>query len=88
MVRATQIMDWACDMARGELHFGVHRSFMIAHSHYENINLAMMSQGFAPVYTDTELDDIEKEVAPLAHDLSARIEDEIIPLRGYFSQIG
>ena len=40
-----------------------------------------MSQGFTPIYTDVELDDIEKEVAPLAHDLSAKIEDEIIPPR-------
>ena len=32
-----------------------------------------------PVYTDTELDDIEKEVAPLAQDLPTKIEDEIIP---------
>ena len=64
MVRATQIMDQAHDMARGALRFGVHQSFMIACSHYENIDLAMMSQGFAPVYTDTELDNIEKEVPP------------------------
>ena len=35
-------------------------------SHYENIDLAMMSQGFAFVYSDVELEDIEKEVAPLA----------------------
>ena len=42
----------------------------------------MMSQGFKPVYTDAELDDIEMEVAPLAHDLSTKIEDEIIPPRG------
>ena len=32
-----------------------------------------------PVYTDAEPDDIEKEVAALAHDLPAEIEDEIIP---------
>ena len=70
------------EIARDALCFGVHRSFTIAHSHYENINLATMSQGFTPVYTNAELDDIEKEVAPLAHDLSAKIEDEIIPLRG------
>ena len=82
MVRATQIIDLACDMARSALRFGIHRSFAIARSHYENIDLVMMSQGFAPVYTDAELDDIEKEVAPLAHDLSAKIEDEIIPPRG------
>ena len=32
-----------------------------------------------PVYIDVELDDIEKEVAPLAQDLPTEIEDEIIP---------
>ena len=57
-------MDWARDMARGMLRFGIHQSFTIAHSHYENIDLAIMSQGSAPIYTDTELDDIEKEVTP------------------------
>ena len=82
MVRATQMMDQAHDMARSMLRFGVQQSFMITHSHYENIDLAMMSQGFTPIYTDAELDVIEEEVAPLAHDLSARIEDEIIPPRG------
>ena len=70
------------DMARDGLHFGVYRSFAIACSYYENIDLATMSQCFMPVYTNTKLDDIEKEVAPLAHDLSAKIEDEITPLRG------
>ena len=64
MICATRIMDRAPDMARGALRFGVHQSFVIAHSHYENIDLAMMSQGFTPIYTDAELDDIEKEVAP------------------------
>ena len=51
-------------MARSVLRFGVHRSFAITHSHYKNIDLAMMSQGFMPIYTDVKLDDIEKEVAP------------------------
>ena len=82
MVRVTRITDRARDMARGTLCFGVHRSFAITHSQYENIDLATMSQGFTPIYTDTELDDINKEVAPLVHDLSAKIEDEIIPLTG------
>ena len=59
-------MDRACEIARDALRFGVHRSFAITHSHYENIDLAMMSQGFAPGYSNTELEDIEKEVAPLA----------------------
>ena len=35
--------------------------------------------GLAPVYTNAKLDDIEKEVAPLAYDLPAEIEDEITP---------
>ena len=51
---------------RHALCFSVHRSFTIALSHYENIDLAMLSQGFTPVYFDAELEDIEKEVAPLA----------------------
>ena len=64
---------------RGALCFGVNRSFAIARSHYENIDLATMSQGFTPGYSNTELEDIKKEVAPLAQDLSAKIEDAIIP---------
>ena len=47
-----------------------------------DIDLAMMSQGFEPIYIDLELGNIEKEVPPLAHDLSTKIEDEIIPPRG------
>ena len=33
----------------------------------------------APIYTNAELDDIEKEVSHLAQDLPTEIEDEIIP---------
>ena len=79
--RAIQIMDQVHEIMRDVLCFGVHRSFVIARSHYENINLAMMSQGFVPIYSNTELEDIENEVAPLAQDLSTKIEDEIIPQR-------
>ena len=57
-------MDWARDMAKSALRFGVHQSFVITHSHYKNIDLATMSQGFVPIYTNTEQDNIEKEVAP------------------------
>ena len=78
-VYAIQIMNWVHDIARGMLRFGVNWSFVIARSHYENIDLAMMSQGFMPGYFDAELEDIEKEVSPLAQDLSTKIEDEIIP---------
>ena len=63
-VRTTWIMGQAHDMARGTLCFGVHRSFAIIRSHYENIDLATMSQSFTPIYIDAELDIIEEEVAP------------------------
>ena len=64
------------------LRFDFHRSFAIARSHYENIDLAMMSQGFALGYSEAKLEDIEETVALLAQDLSINIEDEVIPLRG------
>ena len=78
MVRAVRIMDQAGEMARDALRFDIHWSFMITRSHYENIDLETMSQGFTPGYSDAELEDIEKEVAPLADDLSVKIENEII----------
>ena len=64
MVRATQIIDQACDMARGALCFSVHHSFAIARSHYQNIDLATMRQGFTSIYIDAKMDVIEEEVAP------------------------
>ena len=39
----------------------------------------MISEGFAPVYTDAELDEIEKEVALLAQDLAEKVREEIMP---------
>ena len=66
MVYVIQITDRAREMVREALRFGVHRSFMIACSHYENIDLATMSQGFTPGYTEAELEEIEGSVAPLA----------------------
>ena len=81
MVCAVWITYQAHEMAMDALHFGVHRSFTIARFHYENIDLEMMSQGFAPSYSDAELEDIENEVAPLAWDLSTKMEDEIILLK-------
>ena len=39
----------------------------------------MISEGFTPGYTDAELDEIEKEAAPLAQDLAEKVEEEILP---------
>ena len=65
-VRVTQILEWARALTREALHTGVHHAFVVAHSHYIDIDLPMISEGFAPGYTDAELDEIEKEAAPPA----------------------
>jgi len=66
VVRVAQILDWARALAREALFIDIHRVFSIARSHYMNIDLPMISEGFTPSYTDTELDEIEKESAPPA----------------------
>ena len=65
-VWVTQILDRARALAREALYIGVHLAFAIACSHYANINLPVISEGFVPGYTDAELDEIEKEAAPPA----------------------
>ena len=69
-------------LKRSALRTVVNQSFMIACSHYgDNIDLEMMSLGFVPSYTDTELDEIEAVVAPLLRDLADKMEDTILPRR-------
>ena len=80
-VRAVRITDRAHEIVRDTLHFGVHRSFAITRSHYENIDLATMSQGFMPGYSKAKLEEIEETVTPLVQDLTVKIEDEVIPPR-------
>jgi len=41
--------------------------------------LLVISEGFAPGYTNTELDKIEKEAAPPAQDLAEKVREEILP---------
>jgi hypothetical protein len=72
-------MDRACEIMRLALHFGILQSFTIARSYYENIELAAMSQGYAPDYTDTHLNEIEKTAASPARNLANQIEDEVVP---------
>jgi hypothetical protein len=79
MVHATRIEDQSRKIARLALGFGVHQSFTINRSHYENIDLVAMSHGYAPSYTDTQLDEIEKAAASPARNLANQIEDEIVP---------
>ena len=63
-------------------HAGITQAFAVAHSHYDqDINLKVMSHGFAPVYDDDELDKMEKAVAPLARNLANRLKEEVLPSR-------
>ena len=81
--RAVEITARVPQLERNALHTRVHQSFMIAHSHYgDNIDLEMMSLGFAPGYKAYELDEIETAVAPLSRDLANKIEDIVLPRRG------
>jgi hypothetical protein len=63
VVHATRITDQVCETVRLALGFGVHQSFVITRSHYVNIDLVAMSQGYVPSYTEAQLDEIEKAVA-------------------------
>jgi len=38
-----------------------------------------MSQGFAPVYEDVELDEMEKVMTPLAQNLADKLKEEVLP---------
>jgi hypothetical protein len=44
-----------------------------------NIDLAVMSQGYASGYTDAQLDKIKKVVVSPARILANQIEDEVVP---------
>ena len=61
------------------MYISVHHTLAIACSHYINIDLLVISEGFAPGYTNTELDKIEKEAAPLTQDLVEKVGEEILP---------
>ena len=78
-VRVTQIPDRARALARKALYTSIHRAFAIAHSHYINIDLPVISEGFTPGYTDAELDEIEKETALPVQDLAEKVGEEILP---------
>ena len=76
-------MPRVLQLERDALRTRVHQSFRIARSHYgDSIDLETMSLGFAPGYTDAELDEIEAAVAPLSWDLVDKIEDTVLPRRG------
>ena len=63
-------------------HAGITQAFAVTHSHYDReINLEVMSHGFAPVYDDDELDEMEKAMTPLARNLADKLKQEVLPFR-------
>ena len=78
-VLVTHILDLACALTREALYTSIHHAFTIARSHYININLPVISEGFAPSYTDAELDEIETEAEPPARGLAEKFKEEILP---------
>ena len=59
------------------------QAFAVARSHCaESIDLETMSLGFAPGYEASELDEIEKAVAPIAWNLADKVEGIVLPWRG------
>ena len=60
-------------------HTGITQAFTVARSHYDQeINLEAMSLGFAPGYENSELDEIEKAVTPIARNLADRMKDIVL----------
>ena len=76
MVRVGQLEEDA-------FHARITQAFDVARSHYDQeINLEVMSNGFAPVYDDDdELDKMEKAVAPLVWNLADQLKQEVLPSR-------
>jgi len=80
--RAAGIMAWVGQLEESPFRVEITQAFAVACSHYDQeINLKVMSQGFAPVYEDPELDEIERAVTPLARNLANRLKEEVLPSR-------
>ena len=82
MARAAVITARVGQLEEDAFHVGITQAFTVARSHYDReINLEVMSQGFAPVYEDAELDEMENAAAPLARNLANRLKEEVLPSR-------
>ena len=80
---AIDITAWMHHLKREALRSRITQAFAITRSHYaDSINLETMSLGFTPGYEASELDEIEKVVAPIARNLVEKIEEIVLPLRG------
>ena len=82
LTRAAGITARVGQLEEDAFHAGITQAFTVARSHYDReINLEVMSRGFAPGYGDPELDEIEKAVTPIARNLVNRLKDMVLPSR-------
>jgi len=72
-----QGVDGAREGVKEALLHGVQRALAVTCSHYSNITLDELSQGFPVGYTDAELDEIEGEVMPFARTLAEKMQEDI-----------
>ena len=79
---AVDITAWVRQLEENAFHAGITQAFTVSHTHYDQeIYLEVMSLGFAPSYENSELDEIEKAVTPIARDLANRLKDIVLPPR-------
>ena len=82
MAHAVDITTRVCQLEENAFHIGITQAFAVAHSHYDQeINLEAMSLGFTPGYANSELDEIEKAVTPIARNPANRLKDIVLPPR-------
>ena len=82
MAHAVDITARMCQLEENTFHTRITQAFVVARSHYDQeVNLEVMSLGFAPGYGNSELDEIEKAVTPIARNLANRLKDIVLPLR-------
>ena len=80
--RAIDITAWVRQLEENAFHVGITQAFAVAYSHYDQeVNLEVMSLDFAPGYKNSELDEIEKAVTPIARNLANRLKDIVLPPR-------
>ena len=68
-------MARAEEEVRRALQYGVHQSFTVVRSHYDEVAFDELSQGLIPEYTKADLDAFEKEVAPYAKTLADNLKE-------------
>ena len=82
VARAIEIMARVRQLEKNAFHAEITQAFAVARSHYnQEVNLEAMSLGFAPGYENSELDEIEKAVTPIAQNLADRLKGIVLPSR-------